>query len=214
MEPGPRSAAASSRPARRCRHAVVLVAMPGRARVRRVGRRRGCRPWPSARGGTLHPRAMLGAAGVFRATAAVRTVNLACFDTAATQWRTGGCDGSVDEQCAPFENVRSKGQSCAPFGFHDYLLDQEDCADGLMCSNGTCVVFEPLEAGEPCTGSGSCGIQLVCREGLCLPPGALGDSCSEERGRRVFACHSDEAGGRRRGADARVQRAGRAAWCR
>lgn len=122
-----------------------------------------------------------GLAAIYRSTAAVRTVNLACFDAAATQWRTGGCDGSTDEQCAPFENVRSEGQSCVPFGFRDYHLDQEDCADGLTCSDGTCVVFDPLEAGDPCTGSGACGIQLVCREGLCLPPGALGDSCFEER---------------------------------
>ena len=108
---------------------------------------------------------------------------------------------------APNRNV------CYPdgsFGLGEPCFYQQNCTDGLRCSDGACaelgVAGEACDgdescvqglycntayrcsarggAGDPCDpfgGDAECGDGLICRAGSCELPGAVGESCFEDQ---------------------------------
>jgi hypothetical protein len=116
----------------------------------------------------------------------------ACAMGALALYEDLGC-GTIDDVvedadcngCKVWYGPKQRGDACSTL--EESFFD--DCDQGLICVEGTCVdPCETADEGEPCLGV-SCGDGLVCRTSFdpdteevsseCVPAARLGESCME-----------------------------------
>lgn len=82
------------------------------------------------------------------------------------------------DPCAPYHGNERVGEACQHFG------PWSDCARELRCGLGSTCEDPCLgqHEGDPCAPDvgGSCGPDLTCVEGACVPAPALGEPCQGE----------------------------------
>lgn len=85
---------------------------------------------------------------------------------ADAQCASAYCKKSPTERCGVCGARAAAGGACAV---------NENCAAGLSCGGGKCVV--PGTEGGACSDTQPCGVSLYCNQTTCEKPGQAGDTC-------------------------------------
>lgn len=95
------------------------------------------------------------------------------------------CDGQnalceVDDYCAFTEGTTTSGYECVPrLASGEGCMFNRDCADGLGCFEGTCLLLEGRDVGDVCDLRFNCASQR-CVDGLCVAGKAEGEACDAD----------------------------------